>query len=283
MSSTVSSDSNMDTVIKSSPWKNANTMFKPTCQPSTANNYFSNDSNTDASKLKHIIQRQFKPVLCVTSDLPLDKVLQIMYEEHVHHLPVVKLAKTLEQNEDKTDVQSSSSGGKGARRKSTGSLKYCITGEKLKGSELIGIISERDIRMVCQSPFLGINAPKTPSDIEHKLKSLPQPPSTKTHQDSKTEQKEKVITKQEVVEQLMNKLSHHTVNEAMSRTIITIEEDASVVEGAKLMRVANIGCCPVVAKDNGNQIVAIVTRSDLLDHLIRTYEPLVQDKDESNA
>jgi len=77
---------------------------------------------------------------------------------------------------------------------------------------------------------------------------------------------------QETPDEVLEHLSHHTVGEIMHTALHTIEETAPVVEAAKLMRVARVGGLPVVNRD-GN-LVGIITRSDLIDHLIRILEPV---------
>ncbi len=56
-----------------------------------------------------------------------------------------------------------------------------------------------------------------------------------------------------------------TVSEVMTREVITIGPEAPVEEAAALMRRNRIGCLPVVEQD---QVVGIVTKSDLFDALV---------------
>lgn len=95
---------------------------------------------------------------------------------------------------------------------------------------LVGIISDRDLRLAADSPFL-----------------------------------------QETPDEVVNNLAHHTVSEIMRTALHTIEADEPIVEAAKLMRVARVGGLPVV--DEHERLVGIVTRTDLVDHLIRILEP----------
>lgn len=95
---------------------------------------------------------------------------------------------------------------------------------------LVGIISDRDLRLAADSPFL-----------------------------------------QETPDEVVNNLAHHTVSEIIRTALHTIEADEPIVEAAKLMRVARVGGLPVV--DEHERLVGIVTRTDLVDHLIRILEP----------
>jgi acetoin utilization protein AcuB len=101
--------------------------------------------------------------------------------------------------------------------------------------QLRGILTDRDLRLAADSPFLD----ESPADAFEQLR-------------------------------------HHTVAEIMTTSITTIEPEAKIVEAAKLMRVAHIGGLPVV--ENDETLVGIVTRSDLLDHLIRLLEPTVTEE-----
>ena len=51
----------------------------------------------------------------------------------------------------------------------------------------------------------------------------------------------------------------------MKTGVVTVENEASVLEAAKLMRVSNVGGLPVL--DKAGSLVGICTKSDLLDHL----------------
>ena len=58
--------------------------------------------------------------------------------------------------------------------------------------------------------------------------------------------------------------------EVMSRKLITASPDTTVREAARVMVSEKIGCLPVV---NGNQLVGIVTETDLLEMLVREEQP----------
>jgi len=67
-------------------------------------------------------------------------------------------------------------------------------------------------------------------------------------------------------EEFMDELK---VAEVMSRKLITASPDTTVREAARVMVSEKIGCLPVV---NGNQLVGIVTETDLLEVLVRGKE-----------
>jgi len=98
--------------------------------------------------------------------------------------------------------------------------------------KVVGIISDRHIRLAANSPFMG--------------------------DQSKT----------------FELLRDHKVGEVMQRGVVTVESNELIVEAAKEMRVANVGGLPVLDPKTG-LLVGMLTRTDLLDHLIRTLEPLV--------
>ena len=68
-------------------------------------------------------------------------------------------------------------------------------------------------------------------------------------------------------EEFMDELK---VVEVMSRKLITASPDTTVREAAKVMVSEKIGCLPVV---DGNQLVGIVTETDLLEMLVREEQP----------
>ena len=68
-------------------------------------------------------------------------------------------------------------------------------------------------------------------------------------------------------EEFMDELK---VAEVMSRKLITASPDTTVREAARVMVSEKIGCLPVV---NGNQLVGIVTETDLLEMLVREEQP----------
>ncbi|KAF2075190.1 hypothetical protein CYY_003495 [Polysphondylium violaceum] len=100
-----------------------------------------------------------------------------------------------------------------------------------ESGSITGIITDRDLRLAVDSPFLP-----------------------------------------ETNDERIEKLKHHTVSSIMRPNPITIEDSAPIVDAVKLMRVSNIGGLPVV--DNKGRLCGIVTRSDLLDLLIRILEPV---------
>jgi len=103
--------------------------------------------------------------------------------------------------------------------------------------ELVGIVSDRDLRLAADSPLLQV----MPEDVRRHFEK-------------------------------------HRVSEIMRTVLITIEADAPIVEAAKLMRVARVGGLPIV--DENGVLAGILTRSDLIDHLIRLLEPVEADEGE---
>jgi len=130
-------------------------------------------------------------LVCAKPSDPLDETFKKMRKHMFHHLPVV----------------SEESG------------------------ELIGIITDRDIRTAADSPILND------------------------------------------VEEVAKRLHELEVRQVMNVAVVSVNETAPIVEAAKLMRVSKVGCLPVVRED-GKICVGIITRTDLLDQLIRLLEPL---------
>ncbi len=97
-------------------------------------------------------------------------------------------------------------------------------------SGLVGIVTDRDVRLAADSPFLD----ETPAEA-------------------------------------FQKLAEHRVADIMTTSLTTIEPQAPIVDAAKLVQVARVGGLPVV--DDNDNLVGIVTRTDLIDHLIRLLEP----------
>ncbi len=128
----------------------------------------------------------------MTPDTPLNVALATMLQKRIHRLPVV---------------------------------------EESAPGKLVGIISERNLRLAADSPFLEESA-------------------------------------QEVLEHL----AKHKVKEIMKHAVVTVNEESPILEAAKLMRVSSIGGLPVL--DSAGLLSGMVTRTDLLDHLIRLMEPL---------
>ncbi|KYR02239.1 putative acetoin dehydrogenase [Tieghemostelium lacteum] len=100
-----------------------------------------------------------------------------------------------------------------------------------KNLNLVGIITDRDLRLACDSPFLD-----------------------------------------ETNQERMEKLKNHTVQSIMKHNPITIEDNSLVVDACKLMRVSNVGGLPVTNREG--KLCGIITRSDLLDLVIRLLEPV---------
>jgi acetoin utilization protein AcuB len=122
-------------------------------------------------------------------------------------------------------------------------------------NKVVGIVTERNLRLAADSPFLEESA-------------------------------------QEVLEHL----AKHKVGEIMRSSVTTVTDDASIVEAAKMMRVSNVYVLPphritpvidpypplpyppfsggVPVLDKQGQLVGIITRTDMIDHLIRVLEPL---------
>jgi len=97
--------------------------------------------------------------------------------------------------------------------------------------KLRGIITDRDLRLACDSPFLH-----------------------------------------ESLSQRVKHLADHKVEQIMKAGIVTVEDSASILEAAKLMRVSKVSGLPVV--DKTGLLVGVCTMTDLLDHLIRVLEPI---------
>ncbi|EFC40161.1 CBS-domain-containing protein [Naegleria gruberi] len=132
-------------------------------------------------------------LVVVTPETTLDKCLMAMVENDVRHLVVV----------------SSEDNGK-----------------------IVGLISERDIRLAIGSPLI--------------------------HKD--------MDIKKEIDE-----FSKQVASSIMTKNVFTVKENDSILEAAKIMRVSRIGCLPIV--NDADSIVGVITRSDMLDQLIRVLEP----------
>jgi len=76
-------------------------------------------------------------------------------------------------------------------------------------------------------------------------------------------------------EEIIKNLQKSKVEDIMTRSVITADETAPIVDAAKLLRVAKVGGLPVLNLDG--KLVGIITRTDLLDHLIRILEPIPHD------
>jgi acetoin utilization protein AcuB len=123
-------------------------------------------------------ERMSHPVITVYPDLPIQKALKLMREEHVRRFPVVD-----------------------------------------KRGRLIGIVSERDLLHAAPSGAISLS-----------------------------------------IWELNYLLSKITVEEVMTRDVITITEDTPLEEAARIMADRKIGGLPVVRDD---EVVGIVTETDL--------------------
>jgi CBS domain-containing protein len=74
-------------------------------------------------------------------------------------------------------------------------------------------------------------------------------------------------------EEVLNRLASVKVGDAMSRPLRSCSETDTIVEAAKLMRVQNVSSLAIENKQGF--VIGIITRSDLLDQLIRIYEPII--------
>ena len=70
-----------------------------------------------------------------------------------------------------------------------------------------------------------------------------------------------------------SKLTGTKVGEIMTKPVQTVLKTNSVVEAAKLLRVGAVSSLVVVDSDESNRCIGIITRSDILDQFIRTFEP----------
>lgn len=103
--------------------------------------------------------------------------------------------------------------------------------------KLVGVISLRDIRI-----FAGI-----PDLSKHK-------------------------TVQELQGELKGRLGGGKVKAYMSHPVKTVLPTDSVVDAAKLLRVGQVNCLVVVDSDAEDHCIGILSRSDMLDHIIRQLE-----------
>lgn len=105
----------------------------------------------------------------------------------------------------------------------------------------VGMLSNRDIRQRVGIPFL----------------------------DPKKDHQEQIM---KVASDAKTALLTHKVAECMSHPVKTCSPEDNIVVVAKLLRVGDVSSLAVV---NGQGVLTgIVTRSDLIDQLIRVYEPL---------
>eukprot|EP00029_Vermamoeba_vermiformis_P003543 TRINITY_DN1408_c0_g1_i1.p1 TRINITY_DN1408_c0_g1~~TRINITY_DN1408_c0_g1_i1.p1 ORF type:complete len:148 (+),score=23.44 TRINITY_DN1408_c0_g1_i1:92-535(+) len=98
--------------------------------------------------------------------------------------------------------------------------------------EVVGMISDRDIRLAADSPILNKDAQK-----------------------------------------IVDKLAKIHVEQVMSTSLVTVDENSPILEAAKLMRVSKVGGLPVL-KPGTKLCTGCLTTVDLVDQLIRILEPL---------
>lgn len=103
----------------------------------------------------------------------------------------------------------------------------------LHGNRLVGILTDRDLRDAFPSVF---DSGLLSGEPDHKPSRSP---------------------------------DHIKVEEVMTENVLTLAPDAPLIEAARLMRRQRMGSVPVV---DGNHVVGILTRSDLLDAFISTLE-----------
>jgi acetoin utilization protein AcuB len=150
----------------------------------------------------------------IADDAPLSEALKTMVTNSIHRLPVTNTA-----GKNIIALECSNPSG-----------------------DLVGIVTDRDLRLAADSPFLFEPAEKGIDSI---------------------------VSLTSVV---WDHLAKHKVSDCMHKSLVTIEENTPIVDAAKLMRVSNVGGLPVLTEQG--KLVGVVTRTDLLDQLIRIYEPL---------
>ncbi|KAF2069059.1 hypothetical protein CYY_009623 [Polysphondylium violaceum] len=76
------------------------------------------------------------------------------------------------------------------------------------------------------------------------------------------------------LKEVMDTLAQHKISDILPPFHLCqkVKEDTLINESAKILKQVNINCLPVVTNDN--QLSGVITRSDMLDHLIRILEPL---------
>ncbi len=74
---------------------------------------------------------------------------------------------------------------------------------------------------------------------------------------------------------ILERLAHLPVQEFYSKPLRSCTTTDTIVDAAKLMRLQNVSS---LAIEKHGVVVGIITRSDLLDQLIRLYEPVVDAK-----
>jgi acetoin utilization protein AcuB len=171
-------------------------------------------------KYLHELLSKHTKLFTVTPKQTLDDVYEIMTTNRIHHIPVVA--------EDSISTEDSA-------------------------GELVGIITDRDIRLAINSPLMF-----------HKREEM-------VHDNQR--QREYKREFEAAFDSILLDLEKHTVSEIMQKNVITASPDITIVDAAKKIKECNVGAVPVVRKGT-NQLVGIYTRTDLADHLIRILEPL---------
>jgi acetoin utilization protein AcuB len=169
-------------------------------------------------KYLHELLRNHTKLFVVYPSQTLDIAFEIMTHNHVHHLPVCE--------ETDSDDSSTNSAGK-----------------------LIGLISDRDIRLAVNSPLEVQKRDVSQSSSEHKRQF------------------------EVSFDDILLDLEKHTIAEVMQKYVMTVDEDVTILEAAKKMKSCEEGAIAVVQKGTQN-LVGIYTRTDLADHLIRLLEPI---------
>lgn len=124
-----------------------------------------------------------------------------------------------------------------------------ISGAPVVNSEnkVVGVLSERDIMRLIEEHDIKLNL-VFPSPLD--ILELPL----------------KVKHELDEMASLIKETAATSVEEIMSKKAITISQDATVSEAAKIMGEKNINRLPVVTK--GSILVGIVTRGDLIGTLV---------------
>ena len=67
------------------------------------------------------------------------------------------------------------------------------------------------------------------------------------------------------------------IRDIMVHDVITTTPDTPLIDAVKKMRRHHLGCLPVIENDHmGNELVGILTESDLLDLFLKTLEDLAE-------
>lgn len=109
----------------------------------------------------------------------------------------------------------------------------------IDGGKVVGILSNRDIRLFLGVPYF----------------------SKKDHYE-----------KLDWIEKSKDRLAKTKVKDIMSTPVKTCTKNDSIVAAAKLMRIGVVNSLVVTESEESNVAVGIITRSDLIDQIIRLYE-----------